>query len=91
MSEKEFDVTLNVTASVRKKTDQGAKEWYSQNTEVNYKGMDVLQVTATNAAIVRFGEILAELGWDGAKLQGFPPELIKAAKQTIRKGRRDAK
>ena len=81
----EFDVTLELSVKVKKKGEGKDSDWYSQNTNIKYEGMDYLQIAATNGAIVKFGEILAELGWDGAKLKGYPAELVDAAKASIDK------
>ena len=79
----EFDVRLTMGVSVKKQGEDG--EWYSQNTDVTYTNMDYLQVAAMNAAILKFGEILTNLGWDAAELKGFPKQVIDAVKASIAK------
>ena len=76
----EFDVNLILNVSVKK----NGEDWYSTDSNIDYKGMDYLQVVSTNAAVVKFADILADFGWDAALLKGFPKELIEASKAAIK-------
>lgn len=78
-----FDVKLTIGVSVKKEGRDG--NFYSANSEINYTGMDYLEMNATNAALVKFAEILTNFGWDAAELKGFNKQLIEATKASLAK------
>ena len=81
--EDKYNVTMKFDVSITKDGEKDAKPWYGTTGEITYVGMDYLQVCGVNAALVKFAEILVDLGFDGAILAGFPVETVKAIKSKL--------
>lgn len=80
-----FDVTMKFDVTVKKVGDEGGKPWYGSTGEIEYTGMDYLQVCAVNGAIVKLAEVLADFGYDASVVAGFPVEVVKAIKEKLKK------
>ena len=74
-----FNVKLSVICEVTKVAEDGTESPFSTlNSSIDYRGMDYLQITATQQAIVDFGQSLTNLGWAAAGLMGFDVSTKKS-------------
>jgi hypothetical protein len=72
--ESRYDVVLTVTCVV-KKAGAEAKAFATTKAEIQYSGMDYLQVVVCQDQVASFGKSLTETGYAAAAMNGFAAEV----------------
>jgi len=81
-----FNVAMQLSIKVDKLNEAGEVEryWHGGDYKLDYPGMDYHQLVATQQAVSQLGQILVDLGWGDAVLQGVDPELVKESKKAAK-------
>ena len=85
MAKKEdrYNVTLKMNLSIDQVDDKGnvLRNWHGGNYDLDYPGMDYVQIVATQQAMSHFGQILCNLGWGDAAVIGYDMNELALAKR----------
>ena len=76
-----FNAKISLNLTITKVDESGTETPFATtNAGIDYIGMDYLQITSTQQALIDFGQSLTNLGWLAAELMGFDVAGLEKAK-----------